>query len=259
MQTCDQEMTDVARYIKNHRHITLEDKRPHFEHLIATIERHKKIGPNTRILEIGIGTGWFPLLCKQNGIPCQGLEISPELVAYAREFGAQYGLVPDIAVGSIEDTDLGASQYDVIIAFSVFEHVKQWPVGLDRVYRALAPGGLLFFISTNKFSPKSGEYPLPFYGWLPDALRYRLRVARQGPSIMDLGIDFNQFTYRRLRRFFRKQGYAKVLDWFDLVDRTTLDKRPLGKRTLMKLALGFRPAKHLMLCFVRSTVFICIK
>jgi hypothetical protein len=33
----------------------------------------------------------------------------------------------------------------------------------------------------NKFSLKSGEYAFPLYGWLPNSLRYKLRIAGQGP------------------------------------------------------------------------------
>ncbi|MGA2770181.1 MAG: hypothetical protein ABSG26_05135 [Bryobacteraceae bacterium] len=55
-----------------------------------------------------------------------------------------------------------------------------------------------------EFSFVSSEYRgVPLYGWLPNALRYRLRVAVHAPDIMKLGIDFNQFTYFGLRRVFK--------------------------------------------------------
>ena len=87
--------------------------------------------------------------------------------------GYAYGVVPEIALGNIEDTEIGTAQYDVIIASNVFEHVELWREGLRKIAVALKPGGLLFFESTNKFSFTSGEYsafPLyGFYGWLPTA------------------------------------------------------------------------------------------
>src|SRR5207244_2759559 len=79
--------------------------------------------------------------------------------------------------------------------------------GIGRIFRALKPDGVFYFTSTNKFSLVSGEYNFPLYGWLPDRWRYALRTRRQGEDIMNLGIDFNQFTFPQLRRFFRKTGF----------------------------------------------------
>ena len=135
--------------------------------------------------------GWFPILCKANGLQCKGLEISPQLIKAAIELGAENGIEPDIELGNVEETDIGTGQYDVIVASSVFEHVERWRDGLKRIYQALRPGGVLFFESSNKFSLKPTEYPIPFYGALPDRMRYRLRIMAQGPEIMKLGIDFN--------------------------------------------------------------------
>ena len=39
----------------------------------------------------------------------------------------------------------------------------------------------MFFESTCKFSFTSAEYRFPLYGWLPNQLRYRLRIATEAP------------------------------------------------------------------------------
>ena len=67
------------------------------------------------------------------------------------EIGKRNGIVPDIELGNVEDTDIGKDRYDVIIASSVFEHVEYWRRGLEKVYTALKPNGALFFESTNKY------------------------------------------------------------------------------------------------------------
>ncbi|MEP6601118.1 MAG: class I SAM-dependent methyltransferase, partial [Nitrospirota bacterium] len=199
MQIHHEEISDVSRYIANHRHIGLEDKEIAYQNYLRQARQFHAVDESTVMLEIGTGTGWFPLLCKARGLNCKGLEISPQLIDYAKEFGARYGVDPDIELGNIEDSDIGEDRYDVIFLISVFEHVEHWELGLRKVYRALKPGGIVVFESTNKFSPTSGEYSFPLYGWLPDRLRYRLRMARQGADIMHLGIDFNQFRYPMLR------------------------------------------------------------
>ena len=165
----------------------------------------------------------------------------------------------DIELGNIEETDIGVSKYDIIFAMSAFEHVEDWKKGIKNVFKALKPGGLLYFQSTNKFSFTSGECRFPFYGWLPNKWRYRLRVFRQGEDIMKLGIDFNQFTYARLRSFFKDIGFLKVLDLVELRDSETLYQPKAWKKIVLKACKKIKPLKHLVLCFVPTTDFVCIK
>src|SRR5574340_163376 len=257
MEIHSEPLCDVARYIQTHRDRPIEEHRHHYENLLACIRAYHGVDSGTRMLEIGTGSGWFPILCGLERLDCKGLEISPGLIEFAKEYGRRYGFEPDIALGNIEQTALGEAQYDVIVASSVFEHVQDWKAGLVKVRRALRPGGVLFFESTNKWSPISGEYWLPFYGWLPDALLYRLRVAVHGPDIMKLGIDFHQFTYPRLRRAFREAGFSRWCDRVDLVDPARVGS-PL-RQNVLKLCKHNRLIRHLVLTFFESTTFICVK
>jgi SAM-dependent methyltransferase len=256
MQIHPGELSDVSRYLDGKRNLTLDDMRIEYEGYLRLIRRFVGLTPETRILEVGTGTGWFPLLCARDGWRCKGLEISPQLIDFAREFGARNGLVPDIELANIEEYDIGENLYDAIFANSVFEHIENWQLALDRVFRALRPGGMFFFASTNKFSPASDEYPMPFYGWLPDSLRYRFRVSRQGADIMKLGIDFNQFTYPGLRRAFRRIGFHRIYDRIELVEA---GRHSSWKRLALLLARRFAPLKAAILTFCDATTFVCIK
>lgn len=252
-----EELTDVARYIENHSHITLEDQKPTLENILHNVKRFKDLNGDSNILEIGVGTGWFQIYCRREGLKIQGLEISPQLIEVAKEFGRRYETELDLKVGNIEDTDIGYECYDVIVASSVFEHVENWHHGLKKVFDALKPGGVFYFDSTNKFSFVSGEYSFPLYGWMPNSWRYRLRKARQGEDIMKLGIDFNQFTYPQLRRYFKQLGFSTVLDFVDFKDLSRVsDTKKRLFFSSMKMA---RPLKHLALTFVSATIFICVK
>ncbi len=252
-------MTAISEFIDEEERITLETRKPEVENLLTVIERFKHITSDTRILEIGVGSGWVQILFKEKGLSCRGLEIDPRLVEYAQERGRRHGITPDIAVGDIGEADIGTSKYDVIIASSTFEHVKEWRMGLQKVFKALAPGGLFYFYSTNKFSFRSGEYNYPLYGWWPDSWRYRIRKRRQGEQIMEWGIDFNQFTYFQLRRSFKNLGFSKVFDMIDILDPQHLNNPTMPKRLVLSLCKTYKPLKHLSLFFAPGTSFVCIK
>jgi len=253
------ELSDIQRYIESNKDMTLEEKEQDFEVMLGRLGRFRGIDGDTKILEIGPGTGWFSLLCKKKGISCKGLEISPALVEFAKELGGRYGLEPDIELGNIEETDLGTSNYDIVMADSVFEHVEDWQEGLRKVFRSMKPGGVLLFISSNRFAPISGEFNFPFYGWMPDSWRYRLRRFFQGDDIMKLGIDFNQFTYFQLRPFLKDIGFSSVMDWIDFVDPEVLNNSSFLKRSILRMVIKLKFLKSFFLFFSPVTSFMCIK
>lgn len=259
MQIHHDELSDVRRYIEEHKHLKLEDFEAAFRNYLRHVQSYVKIGSESRVLEVGTGPGWFPIMCSLKGIRCKGLEISPQLIEYAKELGRAYNVEPDIELGNIEEVRLEPSHYDVVIASCVFEHVERWEEGVAKLYGALKPGGALYFVSTNKFSIfKSGEYDFPLYGWLPNAWRYKLRIARQGPDIMKLGIDFHQFRYPLLRKHFRRIGFSKI---YDKVDLYVADPaRPDGwRKSIAQLCRQIPPLRHLALTFTDATMFVCVK
>ena len=254
-----EELPDIARYIAEHAQADFEDQQPIIENIIDNIKRYITVNEDTRILEIGVGSGWLQIYCQRAGLNVRGLEISRQLIDFAKEVGRKHGAELDLELGNIEETDIGTAQYDVIIASSVFEHVEDWQKATKKVFAALRPGGLFYFDSTNKFSFTSGEYHFPLYGWLPDNWRYRLRRARQGPDIMKLGIDFNQFTYPQLRRFFKEVGFSTVLDFVDFKDVEKIRVPAPWKRMVFNALKKSKPLKHVLLTFAPATIFICKK
>jgi SAM-dependent methyltransferase len=256
MQIHKEELSDVSRYLELKGHLRIEDMRGDYEAYLRVIRRFTPLGPQSRILEIGTGTGWFPIMAKQEGLQVKGLEISQQLVDHARRWGRELGVEPDIELGNAEEHDIGDNEFDAVVANSVFEHIEKWQLALQRVAKALRPGGMFFFTSTNRFCPHSHEYPMLFYSWMPDQMRYRFRQKRQGPDIMKLGIDFNSFTYPQLRNAFQTAGFRQVLDRVDLVETARF---PAWKRTVLEAAKSSSLLKWPILTFCDATVFVAVK
>lgn len=258
MQVCYDTLSDVRRYIARHRVAEVKSYEPRFESYLRPVRRFREITPETEILEVGTGPGWFPILCTLRGLRCKGLEISPQLIQEAKRASQRYGIEPDIELGNLEDCALPDNFYDVVIASSVFEHVEDWRKGVRRIYRTLRAGGVLFFESTNKFSFVSGEYTgVPLYGWLPNSWRYALRKRVHGPDIMKLGIDFHQFTHLGLREEFRRAGFSRVLDRVDLADEEHVSTAL--RQAVVRAAKRSNLARSLALTFAEATRFICVK
>ena len=231
-----------------------------FDLVINRLRRYRQLGPETSIFEIGAGTGWFLIQCAQAGLRASGIELSQSNYDYALEKASREGVEIDLSLGTIEEVDIGTERHDVIVALSVFEHVQRWEVALERVFRALRPGGLFYFYSTNRFSLKSGEYSFPLYGWLPDRARYALRTRRQGPEIMSTSsIDFNQFTHGRLERAFREVGFSRADDVFAFAGPGQLGSNSRVRDQVMRAASRSRAARSVARTFAPGTCFICVK
>jgi len=254
MEIHHEELADVTRYIEKHRDERLEDNRVDYDATLKILRRYIQPGPDTPTLEVGTGTGWFPLLCRLDGIPCEGLEISPQLIQHAAEMARGYGLESPIRLGNVEEEDIGDNKYRIVICNQVFEHIENWRLALSRIYKALTPGGVFLFTSSNKWCPVSHEFWLPCYGWLPNQMRYALRRAVQGPDIMKLGIDYNQFQYPELRSAFKKVGFKEIYDLVDVAEPSS----PL-KNAVVSLARSSPIFKHPVLTFARATVMVGIK
>jgi SAM-dependent methyltransferase len=259
VQVHQSSLQTIDHYLSTEGQRPVEAYEVAYRKFVRLASRFHRLGRGTRILEVGIGTGAFLVLCAQNGFECVGLDISPQLIEFAGRRARERGVRLDLRLGNIEDARLEAAAFDVVIADSVFEHVEDWRAGVARVATALRPGGVFIFSSTNRFSPRSGEFWLPFYGWLPNGIRYWLRRTLEGPDVMRLGIDFHQFTYRTLRRALRGAGFSRVYDVADLLDPERLNQRAWWKVALLRGMQRSRTMRHTMLTFWPSTELVAVK
>jgi SAM-dependent methyltransferase len=226
--------------------------------ILRDVERIRPLPPPARVFEIGVGTGWLLADLAERGYVCAGIELNQWNREYAAAMLRDRGIEADIADGSIESAEMGDGVYDLVVAESVFEHVPDYRAALDRIYRSLKPGGLFHMSSTNKFSPVSGEFTrLPFYGWLPRNLRLMVRRRAGDQVTADTAFfDWNQFTYRGLRRSLKQAGFTQVYDRFDLLEPA--DKAG-SKRLLISLYKRWPALKSPLLAFDFNTGFCCVK
>lgn len=225
-----------------------------FDTILARIGRVAQIPAGARILEVGVGTGWLLRRLGELGYVCEGVEYN-EMI---RDHAAAATGVP-IHLGSIETVNLPSSAFDVVLAESVFEHVPDHREGFRNIHRALKPGGVLHFTSTNKFARKSGEFEgVPLYGWYPRAIRWRIRTRseRSGVNAESAFFDWHQFTHQGLRRDFRRAGFARVYDRFELI---RADEKTGAKRAVISAYKHVPPLKELVALFAGGTEFVCVK
>jgi ubiquinone/menaquinone biosynthesis C-methylase UbiE len=227
-----QSLGTVRDYLDEVGARTLADYEEEFRKTLALLGRVKEFGPGSDLLEIGSGTGWFTILARREGYRAVGVDVSWELVEFARKRAAAAGIEAPFHVASAESLPLPDATFDVAYANSVMEHVRPWREAVAEAYRVLKPGGLLFVGTTNRLYPVCTEIDFPLYQWLPFRLQKRIAIRKRGPDIMENGFAWNHFIPMGIRRGLKDAGFREVYDVFDLV-------RPADLKGVKKLA---RPA-----------------
>jgi SAM-dependent methyltransferase len=109
--------------------------RPIYRQRLGIFRRLTRLGSG-RVLEVGCGSGLFLRELVRAGYDVEGLDISAGDIAYARE---RLGL--EAFQGSADDLSLEANRYDAVLLMSVLEHVPTPLDTVQRIFRALRPGG----------------------------------------------------------------------------------------------------------------------
>ena len=107
--------------------------------LFAEVLDRLAIGPATRLLDIGCGSGYAAALAAQRGAKLTGIDLTPELIEIAR------GRVPgaDFRIGPMDDLPFEDACFDAAVAFNALQFAEDPRRAVREAARVLAPGGLL--------------------------------------------------------------------------------------------------------------------
>jgi len=98
-------------------------------------------GPETRFLELGIGTGRIALPLIRRGYRYTGVDIAERMTAHLLEKVRAAGKSIELIHGDIASLPLPDASVDVVLVVHVLHLVPKWRQVLDEVRRVLRPGG----------------------------------------------------------------------------------------------------------------------
>jgi len=241
------------------------DDTPRLEGLLARLDRLIDLDRARNIVVLGCGPR--PQTVKhllERQFNVIGVEPVPLFVESARQYLNDAAHVMEGAAECIPVAD-GSQQ--IVFCDSVLEHVVSPTRSLDEMYRVLAPGGIAFITTTNRYrfsiTGDNGEFMFRFFNWLPRLLKesfvhhhlhYDPRLANytQLPAV-------HWFTYSELCALGRQAGFAQFYALLDLMDSS--DPALSGsrlKRWLVK-KLKFNPWIRALALTQRGDTIIMFK
>lgn len=97
-------------------------------------------------------------LKESGGITHQGTVIGSAIVAQ-QGFGEPLAQRYSFFLANIEELPAEHEQtYDLIFSIAAFEHILKFPIAIDKMYRALKPGGQLFSLFAPVWSSYNGHH-----------------------------------------------------------------------------------------------------
>jgi SAM-dependent methyltransferase len=199
----------LAREIEHHRQIAPRAEliwnwespagQVRVERRVALFVERGRLGPGRRALEFGCGTAVFLSRVARSGATVVGLDLTPELLAKARERVAGAANVR-LVRGNAEENPFPDGSFDVVYGSSILHHLDLGRA-LAEAHRLLRPGGRVIFSEPNILNPQVRFINIgpmkPFFGQSPDEMA---------------------FTRFAARRALRRAGFADVEVWpFDFV------------------------------------------
>jgi len=129
------------------------------------------------VLDVGSGLGTVSLSLARRAKQVVGIEPVKDLVRQATEEALRQGLsnvrFENLSANGLRPTH----EFDVVILSDVLEHVPDQKGLLGRCLGALAPGGVLYINTPNKWFPMEPHKHILFLSWLPPRIANRYAKA----------------------------------------------------------------------------------
>ena len=243
------------------------DDEPRLERLLIYLGRLVDTNQCIKIAILGCGPRPQPQkILIEKGYQVVGVEPVESFVKSAREYLGEPNAVIN---GAAEKIPLPDCSQDVVFFESVLEHVDSIPQSLEEIYRVLAPGGVLYLSTTNRyrFSIRgfNGEFNVPFYNWFPPLVKesYIFQHLHYKPTLANFTERpaVHWLSFADLCGFGRVAGFFKFYSILDLLrknDRSITKSRvrrivlPIIQRNPWLRSLALTQIGHVIFMIKRS-------
>lgn len=160
----------------------------------ARLVRHAGVKSGMRVLDVGCGTGVVAITAARVGASATGADLTPELLAHARENARIAGLKVDWHEADVEELPFADEQFDVVLSQFAHMFAPRPEVATWEMLRVLRRSGTIAFstwpsellvgstmaISARYMPPPPASIASPILWGDPAIVRERLGNAVQG-------------------------------------------------------------------------------
>lgn len=229
--------------------------------MLGRLRGVKPIPAGAAILEVGAAAGETAIALAQLGYRVCGVEPWGDARRNADRLASQLRISIEIANGRAEALPFDAESFDIVLAFSVMEHVTDIDLAFAEAFRVLRPGGVFWFSAASSMSPFQNEIArFSLFGWYPDVVKRRIMVwaRRSRPHLIGHTETpaVHWFTPWKANRLLRRHGFVEVYDRWDL---RRLDEGGAGYRMGLSIIRSSRLSKLIADVVVPACSYAALK
>jgi ubiquinone/menaquinone biosynthesis C-methylase UbiE len=240
---------------------TYPEKEEEAKKLLKLITKFFNVDKDSNILEIGAAQGGVCIALQLLGYSCSGIEPYEPAIEVSKDLAKKYNVSIDIKKGFAEDIPKDSNTFDLVIAISVMEHVKDVNAVFKEVMRILKSQGAFYFLTTSSLCPCQAEIRFfPFFPWYPKQIKIKIMnwAVKYRPSLVGYTTApaVNWFTPWDTRRLLKESGFIKVYDRWDILDEAHYG---FFKKIMLKVIKLSPVTKLLAAVLVPSCDYLAIK
>jgi SAM-dependent methyltransferase len=196
--------------------------------LLRRFEQHVSLPSRARVLELGAAQGMMVAALTRRGFDARGIEPWAEAVETSRTLADALGVEIRVEQAWAEDLPFEDAEFDLVLAESVMEHVRDPRAVFSEAFRVLRPGGAFHFYTTSALAPTQAEIKhFPLFPWYPAPVKRRIMrwATQKHPSLVG-GTEMpavHWYTPWGIRRDLERVGFARVIERWDLLLEDELD------------------------------------
>jgi len=162
---------------------------------VARYALAERFAHGRRVLDLGCGAGYGTASLARVASSSVGVDIAPDAIAYAADHfpNVRFLQVPAHAV------PFPPASFDLVTAFEVIEHLRDWRGLLTEVQRVIAPDGMLIVSTPNKryyAEARATSGPNPFHEHEFEFGEFRAALSEFFPHVQILFQDrVEAFTF----------------------------------------------------------------
>jgi 2-polyprenyl-3-methyl-5-hydroxy-6-metoxy-1,4-benzoquinol methylase len=196
----------------------------------------------SKILEIGCGTGSSTVALAEQGARVVGLDIDEGALEVARDRCRMHEVTADIRVmnaGKLSEA-FQHGEFDLILFFACLEHmtIDERLASLSQAWELLPEGGLLGVVDTPNrlWLQDHHTSQMPFFHWLPDELAFQYSRFSARENFREI---YRARTEHAFEHFLRR-GRGVSFHEFDLAIRPVQHLSVAGSLAEYREAIGIR-------------------
>lgn len=164
-----------------------------------------------KVLDIGCGKGGVVVACANKGADVFGIDPDKNEVEIAKLRNQFYGLNSVILEGSAENIPFPDNYFDLTLATSVLEHVKNLDKVIEEMVRVTKKDGFCCTTTPNPFFPREGHYKIFWLPFMPSCIGvWYLKLRKLNPDFFKKGMIYPYPSIYKIKNLFGNNGTKPI-------------------------------------------------